>query len=51
MNEEQLYCYLDTLEACSSLIGDDDSMHNGRLEEIKWILSRMYKQKVEEELQ
>jgi hypothetical protein len=52
MTLEQLHGYLDTLDWCGQRLQSQEEItsteHSRRVEELKWILARMYKQRVED---
>lgn len=50
MNERQLDGYLYALDLCASRVAPEPAPELGdRIEEVKWILQRIYKQSVTEE--
>jgi len=50
MNERQLDGYLYALDLCASRVAPESEPELGdRIEEVKWILQRIYKQSVTEE--
>lgn len=47
MNEQQLDGYLNTLDLCASrIVSESESEVSDRIQEVKWILQRIYRQTV-----